>query len=999
MPTTIRVQNKKSIPKGNLKPDFELYSDQVGAPVIVPVTENGVQFDVIQTTIVGPDGAYKSVKTEGSRVSLLEGTAFSVGVTALNPQNPSDPYNIEDLKFAWYKNESYLYDVNNQNDFKGYNVITYTAEQCTPELTGNYHVEITNSTGTTRSVDLVVTVYNRANVPELYGNLLQNGSGEAGLDNWETENGITTKEFDPTILQSSNLGSINIQDRLWKNEDISLVPGDTDFAPIQPQGAFRFSSEYNWINFTKYFNNWKQGVLQDEWWYTNVPPNLISNEDPDDKFGCFYPSRRYVDEYNDNQGKLGLLEEMTQVQSYFTKEPTQRKGNPIATMTQTIDVSNADDFIDGNVCGVDQLVGNFFAYAGIGIDSYEYVVEYKDVYKKGPGDWNIYDGVRTTISASVAQAQSYWNVPMLQVETSGQVGGITKGLQSSPIGIAKNEYANKAIHTDGVAAYHVDRSGSTNYFPNLNTPNGAFQYTPPQWQYPIMKDLFSESVAYGANTSSRLVGEKIWGSFRWLFGQLLIADSGSASYPEFAALDKLTHPQINSNNPASRQIAIAYLTGSMTERFVVVENAIMDNIIKPLNKYFNLDLTKSPQTYTGEDVAKYQAYKLLTHLIVSKPSTQYRDREVRNQTCMPVIKKLDISDTIDRYKEARQLQNELFGTIAQASTGNIYWQYYVRILEFFIYRNVLNGSIIDNFELVQPAGPNTYLKTLALDSEQLKSFFRGDVSTIKNDLTLAKRINIVPKVNNPVEFTFRYIDAFGAELKRDSLQGPTEDDLFAVKEKVLLSSIIGKLLQRTCNLPSMPIPVTYKGYTELFQLSNNIISSPSQPWINTNYPEGFFTRLGQVTNLRYDPGAAAFFAVQKKLYIPRSTRSIEVTAVLNHNSLAYGLEQDTGLDRYDLDEIPGEHTNNSFKFFKSGNPKVGLTHMKLCLYDNDFKRTVRYPHYYVPQKHIWSILKGNLYKDPYFYTKKASTVSNDYKLPTSNLENFDYNPPTRKNLS
>ena len=43
--------------------------------------------------------------------------------------------------------------------------------------------------------------------------------------------------------------------------------------------------------------------------------------------------------------------------------------------------------------------------------------------------------------------------------------------------------------------------------------------------------------------------------------------------------------------------------------------------------------------------------------------------------------------------------------------------------------------------------------------------------------------------------------------------------------------------------------------------------------------------------------------------------------------------------------------------YPSGPPKVGVTQMKLCLYDNEYKQVTGYPSYYIPDTHIWSIRK------------------------------------------
>ena len=281
-------------------------------------------------------------------------------------------------------------------------------------------------------------------------------------------------------------------------------------------------------------------------------------------------------------------------------------------------------------------------------------------------------------------------------------------------------------------------------------------------------------------------------------------------------------------------------------------------------------------------------------------------------------------------------------------------------MQFYLYTEVANGEIDDRYELISAAAPNLVLNTMQLDSENLKKALNNQTfqqnelnSVVAGESRIARRIMIKPKCADTVDFVFKYTNAFGEEISQDTLQGPTVDDIFAVKEKVFLPLVVGKLLQRTCNLPTDRfIPVTYEQAT-LFEINKTQIQSPVIPFFENLYPSDFTNLVNDTSIIFYEKGAAAFFGVHKKLTIPRDTRTIEVMARFNHTSFALNLEPDTGLDVFDSDELRGMHTNYPPKFFKAGVPKAGIATMKLCLYDNEFKRTIRYPHYYMPRQHIW----------------------------------------------
>lgn len=648
MQRLIKVKQGGGLTKGALRPNFALYKEFIGPPVIVPVSEGGSQYNVTQTSLIGKNGSYLPVSNINNEVSFLRGTSFTIAVTALNPDNQSNRTDISQLKFRWKKNGAYITSVNNLNFFKGVNVITFTEEQSTQEVSGTYTLEITNESGTTTAAPLIVNVYNRLNNPQLYRNLIRNGTGIEEFEGWAIDGNVDIGELYTYAPSFYNFGSIMVKRGLDKNQS-------GEYLNVQPMIPFKFDASpgalYGMLPLFKAYVSGGAAAFNASANSTSgpnianvfaaTPPNIVANENTgsSETYGCFFPSRPYMDEYNQNSGKVGLQSELREARTYFTRSPITRQTDDTATLTQTIDITELDNFADGLVCGVDKLVGHFFAYVGLGISNYEYVVKFQ---------------------------------------------------------------------------------------PWANLPD-----------------------------------------------------------------------------------------------------------------------------------------KKLNTLIL----------------------------TFDKLKKLIETD-----TLADAD---------------------------------------------------------------KVDLTQAAEIHLIPKCNDTIDFTFRYVNGFGSVIGEDTANGPTVDDVFAIKEKSILPLILSKLFTRTCKLPSYDLPVRYKGVKRLFLLREyNNMNDPMATFLKQNFTTNFFTQLNTTKKLYPDRGAAAFFGIQKKLYMPTGTRSVEVVVNMRHESVAYGLsEDDSGIHRYDISEVQAEHTTPPYKFFRSGPPKIGITQMKLCLYDNEYKRVAGYPSYYIPDTHIWSIRK------------------------------------------
>jgi hypothetical protein len=1072
MERKIQIQSTKSTFKGGLKPDFTLFEERVGVPIFVPVEPNGSIFDIKQTSLKDAAGNFLPVQNVNNVVQFKQKTAFSITVRVLNPEDQIDPNNVLDLKFRWYKNGSYLYEVNNANDFKGTNQLAFSEEQCVPEISGLYTLEAINVSGIATTVGLRVRVFDLANVPELYGNLLENSSGEAGLDVWEVENDVVVGEFRNDTIASSNHSSIILPRKLQYKQDSNLI-STSEIETVQPTPSFAFDMSSHWINMKEFIN--KRGTNPQgagpegafstpseawlRWWYLYHPPNLIPNEDPGEDFGCFYPSKKFMDEYNGNVNRSNLQSEMEQAQTYFTRQPITRGGSTKASLTQTIDVSNIEGYIDGTVCGVNKVVGNFFAYVGLGIDSYTYRITHRGIYQQVPADqqkWdqmvNILNEVRSFIMRiNTAEKLEIASGPMSQNEEFRLY--IKRGGQTTSW-----DFTNaRNMRTLQYGNHLTDPKEPFDVYTNSNgSGTRVFSMSFPEWKYAVLSDLMADSVKYSPFTNNAVnIDSYTVSGFAKLFGQLMmVKDLGTIEPTPFTytgtyatyrtgsdLMPLLAHPDQNSNDQALRNAARAYLSGSLIERFETVQDYIMDYIIDPiattaLNGQIGTYLSAG---YEAELLSNpdYLVVKAAIHAVCSAIDLSNTNKELEpnadisspNHATIPALHFIKTQSFDPRVIEAREwvAANRNYNTANLEGQFNrfrdicVYWSYVHRW-------NITNPSaaIVDG-DLITPAAGETVLNTLGLSPDNLKKVGSGQTFTkaylkgVKNGLSYRPdRIELIPKCNNTVQFTFTYVDAFGDVLKTETLDGPTVDDIFSVKEKSFLAYDIGKLLQRIADFPDPDqfgnvhyAKVTYKNGPTLFEVSKNDINGgTAYEYVKDFYCQPQFKTLHETSGELYtDRGASAFFGIQKKLFIPRGTRSIQVKAEFLHDSVAIGLEPDTGVDTYDIEEIQAEHTTLPFKYFRSGNPKTGIAHMKLCLYDDEFKRTAKYPHFYMPRFHVWSLLKETLYSNPYKYMGSTGnqwvTTYPDIQteLPTGagspsyNLAmNFytRYKPPTRE---
>ena len=950
MQIAIPLKPLQDIRKSSEASDFNLYQGRNGAPIVVTQPGDGV-------LLLKEDGSVTQIPATNNTVSFIQGLSFSVTLIVLDPSNSINPLDTSKLTFEWRKNGSLLYRLNNLNDGKGTNTLTIAGADSNPDVTGEYIVAITNEAGVTTTTPLTINVYDRLNVPKLYKNLIVNGNSELGLNGWETTGPATTYEYDAGLEITNNFSSI-------------LAPSKASFrdgswvTPVE-ESYFRFSKSSNWANFSYFWQSWLSGRLQENitdswinWYYVNKRPNLAVNEYPEDAFGNFYPSKRYIDDFNENYTKFGLIQENETSNTYFSREPIKFNEETTAAITQTIELDGLEDFADGRVTGTSNLIGHFFAYAGIGINSYTYKLTFDPVYKIGAKDQQLFANIASQLEVIKNNAQ--------------QIRAYSQDYASSEIGISQKGQLSELI------AYRISRF-NTDSFKRITTLRavGTLQAMPVnQWTSTLQKDLYINSSA-----------------FRNLFHSIFLSNELGPLTP------RIGYYPSQASTDAELQQTISNIRTAVNQRLADTESRINALIIEPATDAIQARLMRNGQS--NDDLLSYvirtaileesiyatsfSAYKNIN----IDPSTNYGLTDVVFSDLTGSLSPLSNEDLIDynsngtqitrtekSYVETKQSSDPEIQRgyklaqqydIQTESNFNINYNLTTLGLQFHLYETVYEGEL-GRVGINTPAPPDAFLDTLIVDGNVTENYrdLCQNKSITKRDISTVSRIELIPRCNDLVDFSFRFIGQFGDVLSTEVLQGPTVDDLMSVKERMFYNLALGAWFDKTldyqgeANISEFDVekttivPIMY-GDRQIGFLDKEKKQKPAdQLWLEQNYPADFQTKLANLDAFP-DTGAAAFFAVTKKLRIPLGTRAIEIKVNMTHSSRAYDQNLVTaGEDSYQLEEIPTNHLTGLPKFYRSGNPRVGVANMKLSLYDGEYKRSSRYPTYFIPPYNVWS---------------------------------------------
>ncbi len=375
MKESYKITQRPTLKRGTDDENFVLKRRRQQPPIII-----GQPIDNVYQFRYTKDGKPMKVPQLDNAVSLVVGIGFTITVLSMDPSNTDDPTDTTNITYIWKYNGNEVYVANNQNKGKGTNTLRFTDSQSRIGLTGVYTCEVTNRYGTTTTAPFQLNILDTARVPLFYRNLIANGSGHDGTEGWEADDQITVSEFAPPNMWINHFGSI---DRMVGNKD-----GDGNLLETQPLNPFRFSMQSNFSSLERYLTDaaFARSIDSAGLW-RHCKPNIIQNENPDQNFATFFPSMRYLDEYNKNTQKGDRLElGLSSVSTYFTRKELgfKKDGEPqTVRLSQTIDIANYKNHIDGYVAGVDSILARFFCYIGIGLDKYEYELVTGDLANEG----------------------------------------------------------------------------------------------------------------------------------------------------------------------------------------------------------------------------------------------------------------------------------------------------------------------------------------------------------------------------------------------------------------------------------------------------------------------------------------------------------------------------------------------------------------------------------------------------------------------------------------
>ena len=345
-------------------------------------------------TLVKENGSvnvkYNSVASFNSIFTVRVGTACSWGLYCSDPSNLDNTNDTTNITFVWKRDNFPIHSVNRQNSGYGTPFMSFTEEECVQGIDGTYVCELTNRSGTTTSVPFTLRVIDLDNDIKLYTNLLLNGDAEGGLDEWTSLSGLIRGVTGKTTSNRISTNTLTGE----PHDNLSYQVGSSYTPPLE----FRFSTKVNRYHlFSTFYNEWNNktggsgpGSLLD---YNTPTANIIDaipswfqyaankhryqtipNETPDGVQG-FFPSPKYIDDYNRNLGlNIKLNEELDKSKSrplnYFTRNIIKFQEPATTEFSQVVALDGLESLINGEVGGVDYLSAQLFSYVAIAISRY-----------------------------------------------------------------------------------------------------------------------------------------------------------------------------------------------------------------------------------------------------------------------------------------------------------------------------------------------------------------------------------------------------------------------------------------------------------------------------------------------------------------------------------------------------------------------------------------------------------------------------------------------------
>lgn len=385
--------------------EFLLTADVPELPLIVSQPEkNFKQLTWLEGIQVGIP-IFQYIKIEDSKVSMLEGTEFLLGIESVDLSNKININDTTNLSYVWTRDESPIYELNNMAGGIGTNAFLVPRASSSANLSGRYVCEVSNAYGSVTSNPIDIEIINPLEHPKLLKNLILNGNADGGLSGWVSDTVVITKPFVRNEGLINNFGSFRLNGwshiyawdkygRLVGNDLIKNYPLEFFFSTGTDANAFyryykkRLDAEPDFNN-PNVQNYGSTGVgLQDndkDSMDYNLP-QIVPNEDYTDshanEYAGFFPGISWMDRYNQNENintTANLANEYKDFKPhYFTREKINFEkfgGQQEAKMSQTVDLSQIANLVDGKTYGIKYITSQFFAYVGAGITGYKITLQ------------------------------------------------------------------------------------------------------------------------------------------------------------------------------------------------------------------------------------------------------------------------------------------------------------------------------------------------------------------------------------------------------------------------------------------------------------------------------------------------------------------------------------------------------------------------------------------------------------------------------------------------
>lgn len=255
-------------------------------------------------------------------------------------------------------------------------------------------------------------------------------------------------------------------------------------------------------------------------------------------------------------------------------------------------------------------------------------------------------------------------------------------------------------------------------------------------------------------------------------------------------------------------------------------------------------------------------------------------------------------------------------------------------------------------------------------------------------------IEILPLVEDITQVELAYLDGAGKQISKDIIDGPTERDVFAIKDCTFLPASLYPIFEYfitnnnsikifgqtyTTTQALQPLFEDASPYTTNYEDANN----GAQPSNRFAAWKGDVSRLDRLTDVQAkfmltklnwtrfgrlfpqasiiktnrqgraikDFGAAAMFGVEKTRTIPRGTRSVRVTVRFTHTSSIIA-DSDPKIKHWHEQtiyyDVWGQDLGTNRQHIDYSYPRCGITHMKFLVVPNNFTPSTKFASYKLP---------------------------------------------------